>query len=193
MKRTIKDISRREMYAMAQEYAETDYLLSGNYFAERYEISTSTFYAVLHKAISESLVSIEIARKITQKAAYNTGRHGGEAAKTRIFRVYQDYIRERETYRFDREEAKKWVRLYIDSEDDIEAFAKKKLLNLKILKRALYDVVTNSWLGAEYIEKLREKTIMQNTTYFERAFEKVKNGEELSENEQKILRIFEIK
>ena len=71
MKRTIKDISRREMYAMAQEYAETDYLLSGNYFAERYEISTSTFYAVLHKAISESLVSIEIARKITQKAAYN--------------------------------------------------------------------------------------------------------------------------
>ena len=160
MKRTIKDISRREMYAMAQEYAETDYLLSGNYFAERYEISTSTFYAVLHKAISESLVSIEIARKITQKAAYNTGRHGGEAAKTRIFRVYQDYIRERETYRFDREEAKKWVRLYIDSEDDIEAFAKKKLLNLKILKRALYDVVTNSWLGAEYIERLREKTVI---------------------------------
>lgn len=192
MKRTIKEISRREMLSMALEYAETDNLLSGVYFAERYEISTSTFYAILHKAISESLVTIEIARKIAQKAACNTARHGGDSAKTRTYRVYQDYIRERSTYRFEKAEAKRWAESYINSKDDVETFAKHNYLDLKILKRALYDVVVNNWLNIECIEKLKEKTIVQSIAHFEKAFEKVRNNEAVDENEKKILKIFEI-
>lgn len=157
MKRTIKQLSRYEMLVIATEYANTSYSVSGDFFSERYEVSKNTFYSILHKVIIESIVTLDIAKQIAKKATYNTKKHGGEGAERRTFRVYENDIKLRESFRFGREEAKKWTEKYADSIENIETFCRRNFLNIIIFKRALFDVITYAWVTPEYIEKLMSK------------------------------------
>lgn len=157
MKRTIKQLSRYEMLVIATEYANTPCSASGDFFSERYGVSKNTFYSILHKAIIESIVTIDVARQIARKASYNTRQHGGEGAEIRTNRVYNEDIKQRENFRFGREEAKKWVEMYADSKDTLEIFCRKNFLSPILLQRAIVDVSTYNWITSEYLDKLMLK------------------------------------
>ena len=173
MKRKIKDLTRQEMYMIAKNYAYTSDSKSGEYFSEKYNISQSTFYNILHKVVAESIVSVEIARCIKEKAASNAERHAGVHARERINGVYNALIRSRDDYHLTKEEAKKWVRKYIESELDIDSFAIQNYLKAFLLKRALNDAIVYLWIKDEEIEKLKEKIKKQKSKDIDEAFEKL--------------------
>lgn len=172
-KRKLKDLSRREMSIIAEEYASSSCFYSGEYFTKKYRISSSTFYNILHKVILESIVRESIAQRIAAKAASNNERHGGEAAKQRTIDMYRELIEKSKTYRLGREDAKKWALNYLESPHDIDYFAQMNYLKPILLKRALYDVIVNSWLNDELVSRLYEKTKNQKNADIDNAFEKL--------------------
>lgn len=173
MKRKLKELSRREICVIAMEYSSTSNEKSGDYFSKRYNISTATFYNVLHKAILESIVNEKIARIIAKKAAYNNQIHGGEAAKRRTLSMYEELIKESKYHRLGRDEAKKWVTLYIESDLNIDDFSKENCIEVILLKRALYDAIIYSWIDDEKVNMLKEKTKKYKAEGVEISFEKI--------------------
>ena len=173
MARELKDFSRREIKEIAEEYANTPYKKSCEHFMEEYNISESTFYNVLHKAVVESIVSTTFARMIQNKAAANSERHGGINAKKRTFNAYEHLINKRTGFRFKVAEGKKLVLKYIYSEATIEVFACDNCVNLLLLKRALRDAVVFSWITNNQVKLLEEKTRKQKGEAMEEGFKKL--------------------
>ena len=164
MKRKIKDIPRRELSIIAKEYAMTPNSKSGEHFSEKYRISVSTFYKILHKAVLESMVTEDEAKLISKKAASNAERHGGEGAKIQTLETYNKLIKARKDYRFEKEEAKKWCKRFIISEYGIGEFCKNYCLEVFILRRALADSIEYSWISDEELSMLKEKLPDENFT-----------------------------
>ena len=48
--RKLQDLSRREMYIIAKDYAMTSQANSGGFLTEKYQISSATFYNILQKS-----------------------------------------------------------------------------------------------------------------------------------------------
>ena len=171
--RKLQDLSRREMYIIAKDYAMTSQANSGGVLNEKYQISSSTFYNVLHKAILERIVTENVARIIADKAANNNYNHGGEGAKIRTLEMYEDLIKKSKTHRLGRADAKYWTLNYIESELDLKTFAFANHLNEVLLKRALYDTVVNCWIDNKAVEQLKEKTKKHKEEDIEEAFGKM--------------------
>ena len=173
MKNDLRTLTRCEIYFIAKEYAESKIEQAGEHFAEKYQISESTFYAVLHKAVLESIVSCDVARKIQKKAAENSRLHGGKYAQIRTFNTYEELINRRAKYRLKREEAKKIVRKYIASDLFLEPFSKNYYVDAVLLKRALSDVIVYSWVSDDEVELIKEKTRKQKGDSIEEGFTKL--------------------
>lgn len=171
--RNLKALSRHEIKVIAEDYANSSVTKTGEFFAERYDITVSTFYNVLKKAITESIVSERTARLIANKAAENTERHGGSGARRRTLDMYDVLIASRKNYRLNRDEAKKWTKKYINSNLFIEAFSREYYIDVYLLKRALKDAVINGWINDEEVNLLKEKTKLQKEENVEEAFAKM--------------------
>lgn len=176
MKRTIKDFSRRQIYDIALEYANSLPKYSGDFFAEKYGISKATFYHILHKAVEESIVSLSDANDIARKAAQNTVEYGGSGASILAYEAYERYIKKRDTFRFSKEEARYWTKAYANSEESAANFAFKNFMQLCTLKYAIYDVVINSWIKYEEIKKAEERLFKNVDDELELALISIKNG-----------------
>lgn len=171
--RTLKDLSRHEIKVIAEDYAYSSVTKTGEFFAERYDITLSTFYNLLKKAITESIVSETTAKAIANKAAENTERHGGSGARRRTLDMYNSLIASRKSFRLNRSEAKKWTKIYIESELFIEAFSRHYYIDSVLLKRALKDSVINGWITDEEVNLLKEKTKLSKDDNVEEAFAKM--------------------
>lgn len=173
MARILKDLSRREIKEIAEEYANTPFCKSCEYFMDEYNISESTFYNVLHKAVLESIVSESTAKMIQNKAAGNSERHGGVNAKKRTLNTYEHLLNQRTGFRFKVSEGKKIVLKYISSEKPIEIFAYDNCVNLRLLKLALRDAVVFAWITNKQVKLLEEKTRKQKGEAMEEGFKKL--------------------
>ena len=67
-KRTARDFSRRLIAKIAIIYAGTDASYSAEYFSREYEISETTFYTLLRKAVIENIVSTDVVNAMKNKA-----------------------------------------------------------------------------------------------------------------------------
>ena len=171
--RKLQDLSRREMYIIAKDYAMTSQANSGGFLTEKYQISSATFYNILHKVVLERIVPENVAKMIATKAANNNYNHGGEGAKIRTLEMYEDLITKSKSHRLRRADAKYWTIKYIESEYDLNNFAKAYYLDVVLLKRALYDTVVNCWIDTNKVEQLKEKTKRHKEEDVEEAFEKM--------------------
>lgn len=171
--RSIREVTRNEMYCIAKEYANTPGERNGQFFSEKYNLSESTFYAILHKAVLESIVSIEIARNIQRKSADNSYMHGGKSGQKRTFYMYERLINKRKICRLRKEEAKRLIRSYLLSELSLKAFADAYFVNELLFKRALADAVVYSWINDKEVEILKEKTRKQKGDSIEEGFAKL--------------------
>lgn len=157
MGRSIRQLSRYDMLVIATDYAQSPCFYSGDFFSEKYGISKSTFYSVLKKAIVESIVSIEVAKQIMEKAACNTKQHGGEGAEVITRHAYKNKLEERQFFRFDQKEAELWAKRFADSDEDMYTFCNRNCVHIKLLCQAIGDVICNSWLEPEDIDRLKAK------------------------------------
>lgn len=88
MLKTVKDFSREQIHGIAWRYATSGFELSHRYYEGEYEISQSTFYNLLKKAVIENVVSDEIVEKMAKKSAsnslYSAGRKGQKNSENTI-------------------------------------------------------------------------------------------------------------
>ena len=171
--RKLHELSRYEVYIIAKDYATTSQAVSGGYLSQKYQITSATFYNVLHKAILERIVSETVAKMIAAKAATNNYNHGGEGARIRTLEMYEDLIRNSKKHRLGRSDAKYWTIKYIESELELENFAKANYIDEILLKRAFYDTVVNCWIDDKEVELLKVKTKNHKEKDIEEAFEKM--------------------
>ena len=98
MSRQLKDFSRAQLYKIAFLYATTDHDCSYRYFEKEYQISPSTFYSILRKAVVENIVPDSIVEKMANKSAYNSFLKAGVPARQRSEKYYRMLRLKRKEY-----------------------------------------------------------------------------------------------
>ena len=164
MKRKLESFSRREIYGIAKDYATTTCEVSAEHYCEVYQISASTFYNLIGKAIREHIVSEQIAGMIAEKSASNSERHGGGGGKYRSHSRYVRLMEQRRAFNFSRKEKKRYAVEYANSDDtiDMRAFAREKYMSVGLLQRTLVSAVVDNIVSDEVVEQLYQKALRHN-------------------------------
>lgn len=161
MKR-LKDFSRAQIKKIATEYAISEPACDHSYFEREYEISNSTFYNLLDKAIIESIVDERIAWKIGQKACANSSAKAGGNAGIRSKIHNANLMEKRRTFKFSKREAKKVATEYAESLLGKEAFCKKNCITKKLFDNALVRAIAQNWIDDKTYEAIKSKAFKNN-------------------------------
>jgi len=158
MKR-LKDFSRAQIKKIATEYARSEPACNHSYFEREYEISDSTFYNLLNKAIIESIVDEEIARQIGEKASRNSTVKAGKYAGVRSKIHNEHLLLKRKNFRFPKKEAKEIVIKYSESSLSKEKFCEKNCITKKLFDNAMIRAITQNWITNKCYKRLKSKAI----------------------------------
>ncbi len=183
MKR-LKDFSRIKIREIATEYATTSLAYNHSYFEKEYGISDTTFYNILKKAIIESIVDDEVARRIGEKAVENSKRKAGEYAAIRT-KCHQDYLLlKRKAFKFPKKKAKEIAINYSKSSFNKKQFCDTNIIAIKLFNDALVRAITEKWIDDECYERIKSKAL-KNHNNSSRAYEFFRKlDEERKKNEQ---------
>ena len=160
--RTAKNFSRKEIFEVAKDYAETDPIVSAEYFCQKYDISPNTFYTVLDKAVIDNIVDNEVFEKMKAKAAYNSGVKAGPEGSMRSFRHYRELFYKRAFFNFSQNEAIKLAEEYSESEEYMEEFANHHYMTTQIFTRTIEDTIVNRWITEGTLVKIFMKSLRRN-------------------------------
>lgn len=188
MERKVKDFSRSEINKIAVHYATTSCDFSALYYTRLYNISESTFYSLIGKAIKEHIVSEQIAKMIALKSARNSERHGGDGGKERSKARYRRLMEQREVFEFSRDNREYYTIEYANSDYavDMKAFAGIHYMSRVLLQRTLVSAVVDNIVSDEIVEKLRQKALQHNPAWHvERLFRELKRKRQKSIDEKK--------
>ena len=158
MKR-LKDFSRAQIKKIATEYAETDLQYTHSYFETEYEMSESTFFNMLDKAIIESIVDSEIAIKIGEKAAKNSEEKAGEYAAKRGRKHNSHLMMKREIFKFSKTEAKKIAVRYAKSPLSKKEFCKQNAIEVHLFDDALVRTISENRISDDIYQLIKEKAL----------------------------------
>jgi len=161
MKR-LTDFSRAQIEKIATEYAMSEPAYDHSPFELAYDISKSTFYNLLDKAIIESIVGEGIARKIGQKASMNSSVKAGRNAGIRSKIHNANLMKKRETFTFSKVEAKKVATKYAKSSLNKEAFCKSNCITKKLFDNALVRAIAECWIDDKTYEAIKSKALRNN-------------------------------
>lgn len=155
----VRDFSRNEIKRIATEYANRDLMYSHTFFEREYEISKAVFYAIIEKAVVESIVDDKTAEKIKKKASQNSEIKIGKEAGIRT-KKHQDNLKlKREAFRFPKKEATKIAREYSKSKLNKYDFCKQNQISVKLFDQALTDSIVNNWIDDTTVELLKKKAL----------------------------------
>lgn len=163
-KRTARDFSRKQIWEIANSYANTGYEYSHDYYEREYKISKSTFYTILEKAVIEHIVNLDIVELMCKKAAYNSGVKAGEAGYERSIKHYDYLKKKRAQYRVSKKQAVHLTIKYSESKLLKNEFAKENYISTKMLDIIFKDAIINCWVSDEVVNKLKQKSLRQDSS-----------------------------
>ena len=153
MVHAVKELSRREIKSLAEDYANSDDILSIGVLARKNGVTESVFRTSIRIAIVKGLVSDEVVDEIINKATRNTAVKGGEK---RTQKYYAGLKLLRKKYHFSREEARSLIKGYIKERYPYRAFAEKIVINPKFMLRAFQESITDGYLNNYEMDELYE-------------------------------------
>lgn len=162
-KRTAKQFSRKKIWEIATQYANTESAYSRDYYSREYSISYGTFYSLLERAVIESIVDEETVQKMAKKAGNNAAAKAGEEARQRSEKHYAYLLLKRKVYMFPKVEAVEYTIKYAYSAYDKKSFCKANFIDTKLFDRTVYKVVLENWVSDEVVSKLKEKSLRKNS------------------------------
>lgn len=163
MTKQVKDFSRARLYTVAFRYATSEYDFSHSYFEREYEISKSTFYSILQKAVIENIVPDAIVEKMAKKAAYNSFLKAGKPGRQRSENYYRFLRQKRKVYMLPKEKAIDITVRYAESKLAKKEFCKRNYLTQTLFDRTLLKAIVGNWISDDIFEKLRRKSIQKNS------------------------------
>lgn len=156
----LKDFSRQKIKCIAEEYANTELEFSASYFCEHYNMTRGVFYALLRKAIIESIVSKECANKIAEKSAKNAEAHGGKGGRIRVEKAHEEYLFERVVFEFTKNDRRFYALDYADSYMNVNEFCKHHCIaDRELFDRTLTSAIVDGLVSDAIVNKLREKSV----------------------------------
>lgn len=158
MKR-LKDFSRKQIREIATVYATTELACNYSYFEKEYEISETTFYNILKKAIIESIVDDEIAKQIGRKTEKNSAKKAGKGAGIRSRRHQEDLLLKRKAFKMKKSEAIKIAIRYSKSNFNKKQFCLVNIITIKLFDDALVRAITENWVDDECYERIKSKAL----------------------------------
>ena len=163
-KRTAKNFSRKKIWEIATEYANTVDAYSRDYYSREYGISYSTFYTLLERAVIESIVDEETVQNMARKAGNNAAGKAGEGARRRSEKHYEYLLLKRNMYILPKTEAMEYTIKYAYSAYDKRIFCKENYIGTKLFNRTVYKAVLENWVSDEVVIKLKEKSLQKNNS-----------------------------
>lgn len=161
-KRTAKDFSRSKIGEIATQYAETPESYSHTFFEKEYEISQTTFYTILEKAVIENVVSNETVLEMAGKASSNSSEKAGEPGETRSAKHYKYLIQKRKIYMLPKKEAIDLADRYSKSKLRKKEFAEKYYYTTALMDRTIMKCIIDCWIKDETVSLLKNKALQQH-------------------------------
>lgn len=192
------DVPRGEIYKIALQYADSEDVISATYFCEEYDITESVFRGIIARAVIESVVTEEYAKRISEKAGRNAERHGGAGAQLRSVKYHQYLMNRRKSFQFSKAKKIEIVTQYANSEGyiDLHIFSAINAICIPLLNRTIQSAIVDGLVSDEIIELLKRKALQRNDSsrvekFFEQLIEertakkrKKKNKKVISEKKQ---------
>ena len=163
MARQVKDFSRAQLYKIAFQYATSEHNFSHSYFENECQISKSTFYNILKKAVVENIVPDNIVEKMAKKAVYNSSLRAGTAGRQRSERYYSSLRQKRRVYMLPKKKAIDLTESYAESKLTKIEFCKRNYITPKLFDRTLLKAIIENWVSDDIFEKLQKKSIQKNS------------------------------
>ena len=160
--RSISQLTRQQMKIIAENYASTSNEISGGIISKQYELSKGTLGRLLKKVVVEHIVTEEVATRIMIKSAENAEVHGGVGAYTRVINAYHRYLKERRTFRFDRNTEVELVTEYANSPVSPIDFWQSHTMDRLLFNRTLVFAVIESLVDDNTVELLKKKAKLYN-------------------------------
>ena len=160
--RSISELSRAQMKIIAENYASTSNEISGGIISRQYELSKGTLGRLLKKVVIEHIVTEEVAMKIAIKSAENAEVHGGVGAYTRVINAYHRYLKERRTFRFDRNTEAELVTEYANSTVSPIDFWQSHTMDRLLFKRTLVFAIIEGLVDDDTVALLKKKAKLYN-------------------------------
>ena len=160
--RSISELSRAQMKIIAENYASTSNEISGGIISRQYELSKGTLGRLLKKVVIEHIVTEEVATRIMIKSAENAEVHGGVGAYTRVTNAYHRYLKERRTFRFDRNTEAELVTEYANSTVSPIDFWQSHTMDRLLFKRTLVFAIIEGLVDDDTVALLKKKAKLYN-------------------------------
>ena len=160
--RSVSELSRAQMKIIAENYASTSNEISGGIISKQYELSKGTLGRLLKKTVIEHIVTEEVAMKIANKSAENAEVHGGVGAYTRVINAYHRYLKERRTFRFDRNTEAELVTEYANSTVSPIDFWQSHTMDRLLFKRTLVFAIIEGLVDDDTVALLKKKAKLYN-------------------------------
>lgn len=166
-KRTIKSLSRSQIYSIALAYSQGTYTYC-NFCDEYPDFSANQFYSILHTAVNKAIVPQKIARNMQQVAvlaAVQRATKNGlstdsiEAIKYKVYNSWENRINNLKVFQFSRKEAKKIAEQYANSLLTKYEFCKQNCISTKLFDNTLTNAIINNWVSDETFNLLYEKAM----------------------------------
>lgn len=171
MSYTARDFSRSQIYSIAKSYSTGNY--SYHDFMKEFGCSQKTFYAIINRAIVESIVSDKMMEAIEVVAIFNsTCKLESETKDLELvqgvaYRGKRSAICRRVkrlSYICPKKEAVLLIKQYINSPEPKIEFCKHFFITPKLFDRTLKHSITHGWITLETVELLRQKAYLFNDT-----------------------------
>lgn len=159
MSKTVKDFSRKQIAMIAKQYAASSSPHAHTKISEEQEISDSTFYTILRKAVVENIVDMKTVQLMAQKAMDNSEAKVGRKARKRSFKYYQRLVVKRTEYMLPKDKAIELTKAYANTEKTKSQFIARMYVTEALLNRTLLKCIVENWVPDEVVLKLKKKSL----------------------------------
>ncbi len=167
MKRKVKDFSRSEVKNIAMSYATTPDDFTATYFSALYKIPHEQVYAVINRAVVESMVPVSIVKLIAAKSGRNSTKNGRYAGNFQTCEKYKRLLERREKFEFTIEKKEYYAIEYANSDSavDMKVFSDINCMSKALLQKTLVSAIVDNIVSDEIVRKLYIKAMQHNPSW----------------------------
>lgn len=156
----LKDFSRMEIKQIAEEYANEP--VSQSYFTKKYNISRSTFYDILNKAVIEHIVSYDTVINMKNRAILNVENKFEKTIGTsKILLHYGRIISKRDSFIFSKNKRVKILRDFANRDPKISKtkFCEINFIDTKLLDKMIIQAIAYNEISEKTYKKIKYNSI----------------------------------
>ena len=154
-----KNFSREQIKDIALDYLKDD----TNYkmLCTKYEISCTTFYKTLKKAVIEHIVDLKTAQDIKYKLEKNSLKHFGDYVYNMSHNRSFISLFERDTFMFKEKKCVQIITEYISKPPTLskKKFCDLQYIDIELLDKILLNVTINKYISDTLYETLKKNSI----------------------------------